>query len=514
VEEQWKIHGKPTESPPLHTPCMARMTKENIHEPHKSAEIVMHMTPVHVASTRALLAPFDSLAARLRFASGQNPHTEAVAALANSWFAVIRECFNEARNEAARAGLLCLRYQLHDLEPLAGAISAMVEAFDGRRGVSTEDLDGLTRQLTFPHLEPADQSAALWLECVLEIPNWFTFSDRYDDATISTERLLEAARLTRDLGTEVQALGCRIELDLRRGRWIQCRNMLSHAFALSHELGSPTGYLDVLAARLAAGRGDSPNVERHVGSARTYAYDRGDSSTLWRANAVGAFAAISNGDPELAESLLRPLASGQCLSGGHLAAVRLWDGDYVEALVSTGKVSEARHIVDLLKSPFPSPWAAAIESRCRALVDDGGEGFAQAMNSVEGFARIGAVFEQARSELVAGELAQRLGSTNTARGLLRQAHATFEALGAIPWADRAGRTLRTGNHQSHSPMGRLTTQEREIVSALSKGSSNREISQQLFISIKTVESHLTHTYQKFGVASRTQLIAKLFQLTP
>ncbi len=477
-------------------------------------------------SHQASSAPFDSLAAQLLFNSSQHPHTEAVAALASGWFAVIRESFREAKTEAARADGLCRRNQFDDLEPFARGLLAMIEAFQGHRGLVHNDLDGLAVTLTLPCGKPADQYGPLWLKCVLETPNWLTFADRYTDATMITERLLQTSRQTQHADGEVQTLGCRVELDLRRGRWVQCRSMLSEAFTISHKEGFATGYLDVLAARLAAGSGQTTTLEQHLSSARMYAYDRGDSSTLWRADAAEAFAAIGNGDPELAEALLQPLVSGPNVSGGHLASVRLWDGDLVEALVGVGKVAEDRHIVDRLSSPFPSVWASATEARCRALVEDPTEGFAHAMDSVGGFERIGATFEQARSVLVAGELSQRIGMTRRAWVLLRQARTTFEALGAIPWADRSTRALAACrlptcddmrsepiDQNGQSSMRQLTTQEREIVSALSKGASNREISQQLFISIKTVEAHLTHAYQKFGVISRTQLIAKMLEST-
>lgn len=53
---------------------------------------------------------------------------------------------------------------------------------------------------------------------------------------------------------------------------------------------------------------------------------------------------------------------------------------------------------------------------------------------------------------------------------------------------------------------RLTDQERRVVLALLSGSSNRELADQLFVSVKTVETHLTRIYRKLGCRSRVQVI--------
>jgi len=57
---------------------------------------------------------------------------------------------------------------------------------------------------------------------------------------------------------------------------------------------------------------------------------------------------------------------------------------------------------------------------------------------------------------------------------------------------------------------RLTPQEGEVVLALLTGASNREVAERLFVSVKTVETHLTRIYRKLGVRSRGQLIAAFY----
>jgi DNA-binding NarL/FixJ family response regulator len=56
----------------------------------------------------------------------------------------------------------------------------------------------------------------------------------------------------------------------------------------------------------------------------------------------------------------------------------------------------------------------------------------------------------------------------------------------------------------------LTRQERQVVLALLHGSSNRELADQLFVSVKTIETHLTRIYRKLECRSRSQLIAAYY----
>ena len=56
----------------------------------------------------------------------------------------------------------------------------------------------------------------------------------------------------------------------------------------------------------------------------------------------------------------------------------------------------------------------------------------------------------------------------------------------------------------------LTPQEGQVVLALLSGSTNREVAAQLYVSVKTIETHLTRIYRKLGFRSRTQVIAAYY----
>jgi DNA-binding CsgD family transcriptional regulator len=60
----------------------------------------------------------------------------------------------------------------------------------------------------------------------------------------------------------------------------------------------------------------------------------------------------------------------------------------------------------------------------------------------------------------------------------------------------------------------LTPSERRVAELAGDGHSNREIAQQLFLSLKTVESHLRNVFRKLGISSRHQLGARLQAAEP
>jgi DNA-binding CsgD family transcriptional regulator len=101
---------------------------------------------------------------------------------------------------------------------------------------------------------------------------------------------------------------------------------------------------------------------------------------------------------------------------------------------------------------------------------------------------------EAREHLRLGlELAQRSGSSL----LAEEAHEELVATGARP-----RRILRSG-------AASLTPSERRIAAMAAEGMSNRDIAQALFVTLRTVEMHLSNAFRKLDVSSRTQLAAAL-----
>lgn len=118
-------------------------------------------------------------------------------------------------------------------------------------------------------------------------------------------------------------------------------------------------------------------------------------------------------------------------------------------------------------------------------------------------------FDAARVRLAFGERLRRGRNPAEARTLLRTALATFERIGARPWAERArAELLATGETRAAPGAGpnlRLTAQERQIAELAAGGLTNREIGARLYLSHRTVGSHLHHVFPKLGITSRAAL---------
>ncbi len=89
-------------------------------------------------------------------------------------------------------------------------------------------------------------------------------------------------------------------------------------------------------------------------------------------------------------------------------------------------------------------------------------------------------------------------------------------MGAVPWAERARQELRasgeTVRQRATERREELSPQETQIAQLAAEGLTNREIGERLFLSHRTVGSHLYRTFPKLGIRSRSELAAALNQV--
>ena len=92
---------------------------------------------------------------------------------------------------------------------------------------------------------------------------------------------------------------------------------------------------------------------------------------------------------------------------------------------------------------------------------------------------------------------------------MRAARDTFDALGCATWSEQARRDLRASGERSRRrvPEARdqLTAQELQIAQLVAQGLSNREIGQRLYLSHRTISTHLYRIFPKLGITSRAEL---------
>jgi DNA-binding CsgD family transcriptional regulator len=154
-------------------------------------------------------------------------------------------------------------------------------------------------------------------------------------------------------------------------------------------------------------------------------------------------------------------------------------------------------------------WAQAAAGRCRGLIADEDEFEAEFQRALELHGRTPTPFERARTELCLGERLRRARRRAQARGPLRSALETFERLGAAPWSERArvelAASAETARRRDPYAAEQLTPQELQVALVVARGATNKEAGASLFLSPKTIETHLGRVYRKLNVRSRTEL---------
>ena len=182
-------------------------------------------------------------------------------------------------------------------------------------------------------------------------------------------------------------------------------------------------------------------------------------------------------------------------------------GHLAEAALLAGRLGELAPLVAGLEpigeqSRSPALRAGLIVAR--AVLADSAAGYDAAL----GEDLSAWPFERARLLLLYGTWLRRQRQAADSRPHLRTATATFDALGATPWADRARAELRSTGETRRKPADvadALTPHELQIARLAAEGLSNREIGARLFLSPRTVSTHLYKIFPRLGVTSRVEL---------
>jgi DNA-binding CsgD family transcriptional regulator len=149
--------------------------------------------------------------------------------------------------------------------------------------------------------------------------------------------------------------------------------------------------------------------------------------------------------------------------------------------------------------------------RCRGLMAAarGDVGAAQSLleKAVELHEAVGDPFARNRTLLALGAVLRRALKKGAARQVLERAIAGFQILGARRWVEKASAELASVGGRTRG--AGLTSAELRVAELVAQGRTNREAAAMLFLSERTVESHLTHAYAKLGVRSRTELARSL-----
>ncbi|CAO5251107.1 Response regulator containing a CheY-like receiver domain and an HTH DNA-binding domain [Frankia sp. AgKG'84/4] len=319
-------------------------------------------------------------------------------------------------------------------------------------------------------------------------------------------------------------LAVRCELECWRGLWAAAYADGVEALRWAEELGQAPalGFSLGVLARIDAARGDRALCEQRIARLRAETGPYGIGLVDLHADAALGLAAIGHGEYDVAALTLADAWSRMVDRGlGNPNTIPL-AADLAEAYIRAAAPDQAVQVVAWLDERARATglaWPAAVAARCRGLLADGlraaEAAFAEAERAHD---RRSMPFERARTLLCRGEMLRRLRRPAAARRPLREARVVFETLGARPWARRAGAELLAAGDRGVQPAGtgtlvarrarldQLTPAEVQVARAICDGMNNTEVAAALFISRKTVETHLTRVYRKLAIRSRSELV--------
>ncbi|MFI8339351.1 AAA family ATPase [Streptomyces sp. NPDC085639] len=301
--------------------------------------------------------------------------------------------------------------------------------------------------------------------------------------------------------------------NLDRGRWADARlgveRLAGRFLAGDHTHGSARA-LTVLAT-LCALTGEPELAVRHASAALAVTEPAGVLAAVVRARRAAGLAATALGDPAAAFLHFRALfdRSGAPVHY-HLSCYAV--ADYAAAAVLIGRAEDASAALQRVTDVVADGGSARLRqilARARALLAppaEAGPFFASALADPAGHRW---PFEHAQTWLEYGEWLRRQRRIAEARAALIKAREIFEGLGAPHWSERARAELRAAGVAVESApcsaFRTLTPQRQRIVRLAAQGLTNREIGERLFLSPRTVGTHLYQAFPVLGVTSRGRL---------
>ncbi len=196
-----------------------------------------------------------------------------------------------------------------------------------------------------------------------------------------------------------------------------------------------------------------------------------------------------------------------------------WRSWAAEGLRLLDRNDEARALADeelAIARRWGDPRSIGASLRVLGLVEGGAAGIEQLREAVEVLAGSEARLEHARAVVDLGAAMRRANQRTEARERLREGVDLAYRVGALGLAGRANEEIAATGARPRkilqTGLDALTASERRVAQLAADGMSNKEIAQTLFVTVKTVEVHLSHSYRKLDISSRAQLDRAL--LTP
>ncbi|HEX2041641.1 MAG TPA: AAA family ATPase [Acidimicrobiales bacterium] len=388
-------------------------------------------------------------------------------------------------------------------------------ALTGKPGEALPLVESLPEDPSSP--TPCDQAGMLARGIVR---SWIA---ELDQSHADLSAVLEASQRALGSRTGLMALGHLAQVEYVRGKWADSVRHAELAVALAADSGQAwlLPMLHATASWPLSARGAWEAAEEHVRAAKVAAADVGDTISIAHADDAEVRLAFCRQDHERALAATERLLSMPGREVVDEPAVFAWRELHPEALVAVSRLDEATRALAALEDKLAARprrrLARANAARVRANLEAARSNDARARKAfAAGFAlleSIPAPFERALLEDAHGRFLRRLGERRSAAGRLDAAREAYAELGARPFLERAERELAAcglrPRPRNSSAAVRLTPQELAVAQLVAEGRTNREVSEALMVSQKTVEYHLSHVFAKLGVSRRREVRERL-----
>jgi ATP/maltotriose-dependent transcriptional regulator MalT len=376
----------------------------------------------------------------------------------------------------------------------------------GMRGDAAKALPLYDRALAVAEGDPALAD----LRLVLQINQAATLGDldRYKDAIGAAEQVRQLADGVGNVMRLAQAQCLLGELLFEVGRW---DDALAEVDQVSGESNDPVVKCadHGVAASIQLHRGDS-SASRHLAEAELYAKRLGDrvlsplalAKSLYREQAAAPEEALTVLMEGLAEPIEEAEETADLLADAVRLAVAVGDKSTAETLVRRAEAGARASDV---------PHRRAVAPHCRGLVDNDPVPLLRAASY---YKAAGRPLPRAQALEAAGVALAERGDVTGARAHFTDAFSLYSALGA-EWdlartqATFRGYGIRRGPHVrhrlSHQGWSSLTPTEVKVVGLVARGMSNPQIAAHLFLSRRTVQTHVSHILAKLNLNSRIDI---------
>ena len=232
--------------------------------------------------------------------------------------------------------------------------------------------------------------------------------------------------------------------------------------------------------------------------------------------AVGRLKAAQGNTTEALDALLECKHRVEAMSAPNPALAPPWRSDAALLASQLGRADLARDLVAdglRLARAFGAPHAIAPTLRAAGLIEGGESGLKQLEGAVAVLDGSGCDLELACSLVEQGAALRRMGRRRDALDPLRRGLDLASRCGARVTADRAREEMLAAGARPRRErvygVDALTASERRVARMAAEGMTNPEIAQALFVTVRTVTTHLGHVYQKLNITGRDQLVQAL-----